>query len=114
MRMSSVSFDEFRHLVYLYIHYVQNCFTKGLPMQVELKIFDAVNQLEKRNGRRYTESQIAQATGLHRHTIASLMRGKPDRVIAKILAFFESEGAPVAINDLFVTLPTPESESSRA
>jgi hypothetical protein len=80
---------------------------------VDVSIFDAVNRLEKQNGRRYTESQIAKATGLHRHTIATLMRGKPDRVIVKLLHFFASEGMPVTVKDLFVTLPAAESEPPR-
>lgn len=76
-------------------------------MQASLKIFDAVNQLEKRNGRRYTESEIATATGLHRHTVAAAMKGKPDKTLSKLLTFFESEGMPVTVNDLFTTTKEP-------
>ncbi len=70
-------------------------------MQAALKIFDTVNQLEKQNGRRYTESQIAKATGLHRHTIAAVMKGKPDKTLSKLLAFFAAEGMPITVGDLF-------------
>ena len=70
-------------------------------MQASLKIFDAINKLEKHNERRYTESQIAKATGLHRHTIASVMRGKQDKTLSKLLAFFAAEGMPIAVGDLF-------------
>lgn len=70
-------------------------------MQASLKIFDAINKLEKHNERRYTESQIAKATGLHRHTVAAAMKGKPDKTLSKLLAFFKSEGLDIAVGDLF-------------
>lgn len=70
-------------------------------MQASLKIFDAVNQLEKHNGRRYSESEIAAATKLHRHTIAAVMKGKHDKTLSKLLAFFASEGMPITVGDLF-------------
>mgnify|MGYP000609011282 CR=1 FL=1 len=70
-------------------------------MQATLKIFDAVNQLEKHSGKRYTETQIAKATGLHRHTVAAAMRGKPDKTLTKLMAFFAAEGMPVQVGDLF-------------
>jgi transcriptional regulator with XRE-family HTH domain len=77
-------------------------------MQASLKIFDAVNQLEKRNGRRYSESEIAVATGLHRHTIAAVMKGKQDKTLSKLLAFFAAEGMPITVGDLFTVTSTGE------
>lgn len=70
-------------------------------MQASLKIFDAVNQLEKRNGRRYSEAEIAAATKLHRHTIAAVMKGKPDKTLSKLLTFFAAEGMPIQVGELF-------------
>lgn len=77
-------------------------------MQASLKIFDAVNKLESHTGRRYTESEIAKATGLHRHTVAAAMRGKPDKTLSKLLAFFRAEGLDITVADLF-TVDTPAS-----
>jgi hypothetical protein len=77
-------------------------------MQASLKIFDAVNRLEKRNGRRYSESEIAAATGLHRHTIAAVMKGKQDKTLSKLLAFFASEGMPITVADLFTVTDSSE------
>ncbi len=77
-------------------------------MQASLKIFNAVNQLEKHSGRRWSESEIATATGLHRHTIAALMKGKPDRTLSALLDFFAAEGMPITVADLFTVTSTGE------
>lgn len=69
---------------------------------VTLSIYDAVNALEKTNRRRYTDNEIATATGLHRQTIATLRKGKQEKTIAKLLDYFRAEGLEVGVADLFV------------
>ena len=75
--------------------------------KTELKIFDAINRLEGKNGRRYTDAQIATATGLHRHTVRILRNGKPEPTIDKLLDFFASEGMPLTVGDLYETTVNP-------
>ena len=68
---------------------------------VTLSIYNAINALERVNRRRYTDNEIAKATGLHRHTVAGLRKGKPEDTITRLLDFFVAEGMPIAISDLF-------------
>lgn len=69
--------------------------------KTRVSLFDALNRLEGQNERRYTDAEIAKATGLHRHTISALRRGKAEPTLDKLLDFFAAEGMPVTVQDLF-------------
>ena len=69
--------------------------------KTQLKIFDAINKLEAKNKRLYSDNEIAKATGLHRHTINVMRKGKAEPTLDKLLDFFASEGMPIEPNDLF-------------
>ena len=70
--------------------------------KTELNIFDAINRLEAKNKRKYTDKQIADATGLHRHTINVMRKGKAEPTLDKLMNFFASEGMPITPNDIFI------------
>jgi AraC-like DNA-binding protein len=70
-------------------------------MIAKLNIFKAVRRLEAETGKHYTIQDIAREAGMHRHTVASLLDGREDKTLGKVLAFFADEGMPVTINDLF-------------
>lgn len=79
--------------------------------KVQLNIYDAVNKLEGQNKRRYSDAQIGEMCGLHRHTIHTMRTGKDEPTLNKLLDFFQSEGMPIKIQDLFtVTTTTQESQ----
>lgn len=68
----------------------------------QLNIFRVIKRLEALNGRTYTDQQIATATGLHRHTISTMRKGKAEPTLDKLLEFFRREGMPITVADLFV------------
>ena len=68
----------------------------------QLNIFRVIKRLEAINGRTYTDQQIATATGLHRHTISTMRKGKAEPTLDKLLEFFRREGMPITVADLFV------------
>lgn len=72
-----------------------------MSYKVELNIYDLVHQLEGINKRRYSDSEIARALNVHRQTVASIRRGRPEPSIAKLLDFFAAEGMPVTVDQLF-------------
>ena len=71
-------------------------------MNAKINIFRTVKLLEAKKGRPYSAQDIAKATGLHRHTVSSMLEGREDKTLSKVLSFFAREGMPVAIGDLFV------------
>ena len=70
-------------------------------MIAKLSIFKAVRRLEAETGKRYNIQDIAQETGMHRHTVAALLDGREDKTLGKVLAFFAAEGMPITVGDLF-------------
>lgn len=72
-----------------------------MSYKVELNIYDVINKLEGQNKRRYTDNQIAKATGLHRHTIRVMRAGKHEPTFEKLLNFFAAEGMSITPNDIF-------------
>ncbi|HXH29879.1 MAG TPA: hypothetical protein VNJ01_03635 [Bacteriovoracaceae bacterium] len=75
---------------------------------VKLNIYQAINRLEGENQRRYSDNEIARLTGLHRHTVALIRKGRDDKLLAGLLNFFASEGMPVTIADLFSVTTVPD------
>jgi hypothetical protein len=89
--------------------------------KVQFNIFDALGKLQTLKNRRYNAAQITEIiNGMHgekvitRQTIARLLR-KGDTVISAVsdstigylLDFFEQEGMPIAINNLFTITTEP-------
>jgi hypothetical protein len=72
---------------------------------VQSNLFRLIAQLEANTGKPYPLQTIAARSGVHRHTVEVLVSGKPQGVQFKtmgaLLDFFESEGMPVTLNDLF-------------
>jgi len=90
--------------------------------KVQFNIFDALGKLQTLKNRRYNAAQITEIiNGMHgekvitRQTIARLLR-KGDTVISAVsdstigylLDFFEQEGMPIAINNLFTIVNEPK------
>lgn len=48
----------------------------------KLHIQQALNRLEGLNQRRYSDNEIAALTDLHRYTIASIRKGREDKLIS--------------------------------
>ena len=69
--------------------------------KTQLNIFDAINRLEAKNKRQYSDAEIAKLTGLHRHTINVMRKGKAEPTLDKLMTFFASEGMPITPNDIF-------------
>lgn len=74
--------------------------------KVNFNLYSLITQLDqKRPGNRYTESEIAEVSGISRSTISKLMKGKTRRIdfetLESLLDFFEGEGMPISLNDLF-------------
>jgi hypothetical protein len=67
----------------------------------QLNIYNVLNRLEGQNKRRYSDAEVAKASGLHRHTVRIMRNGKPEPTLDKLLNFFEAEGMPITIADLF-------------
>ena len=62
--------------------------------KTELNIFDAINKLEARNKKNYSDNEIAKATGLHRHTINLMRKGKAEPTLDKLLDFLPMKECP--------------------
>lgn len=74
--------------------------------KAQLNIFDAINKLEAKNKRKYSDVDLSRLTGLHRHTIKALRAGKDEPTLDKLIAFFASEGMPIEPNDIFIFPPS--------
>lgn len=76
--------------------------------KTQLNIYDVLNRLEGQNKRRYSDAEVAKASGLHRHTVRILRAGKHEPTLDKLLNFFEAEGMPISVSDLFTIETEPE------
>jgi len=80
----------------------------------KLHIQQALNRLEGLSQRCYSDNEIAALTGLHRHTIASIRKGREDKLISQLLQFFHDQNMPISAEDLFtVTVTTDETVSKQ-
>lgn len=75
-----------------------------------------LRQLSIQNDRDYEIQQVAEASGLSRFTVASIMSNSSNRVelrtLDRLQDFFASEGMPITIDQLFtVTTDNPTIES---
>ena len=82
-------------------------------MEIAVNVMAKVNELEQLRHRRYTYTDIADAAGLSRHTVRKWLTGEVKAIdlesLAKLLDFFESEGMPVTVAELFTVTPvTPD------
>ena len=75
-------------------------------MVVRSNMLELKNKLEIKERRRYTAKEIAEATGLSRHTINGLLMGDSKAIyfdtIGKLIQFFQERGMIVAVQDLIV------------
>ena len=84
--------------------------------KAKFTIFDQIVKLQKQTGERLSDSEYARRMGITRQTFGALMKGDVLRIeietINKLLSFFESEGMPITIADLFTVatedFPTKE------
>lgn len=83
-----------------------NCVNTEDSVSIKLNIHKSLKLLEAKNGRDYTIKDIAEKSTLHRHTVSSLLEGRDDPTVRKVLQFFESEGMPITPNDLFIVQDT--------
>jgi DNA-binding Xre family transcriptional regulator len=74
--------------------------------KVRTKIFKKLKELETLKGRDYSDVDIAEITGLSRHTVKSVFSDSVKRIdlatLSSVVHFFRSEGLDVEIADLFV------------
>lgn len=79
-------------------------------INVELNIKMLLKKLELQTGRDYLIQDVARLSGINRFTVSNLLDGKQDgitlKTIGRLLFFFESEGMPIAISDLFSVTKT--------
>lgn len=72
---------------------------------VTFKLFDLVNELERLNQKRYSWEAIAKSANVSRGTLynmqANATKGVSLETIARLLAFFEAEGMPIRLEELF-------------
>lgn len=78
-------------------------------MSIKFTVFALVKDYEKRIGRNVSLGEMARLIDIDARTLSAAMSGDMQRVdlavMSKLLAFFESEGMPVSINDLFTITP---------
>lgn len=85
-----------------------------MKYRAKFHIYQALNRLEGLSQRRYSDNEIAALTGLHRHTIASIRKGREDKLISHLLQFFHDQNMPISVEDLFtVTVITDETVSKQ-
>ena len=84
-------------------------------MEITVNVMAKVNELEQLHHRRYTYTDIADATGLSRHTVRKWLTGEVKAIdlesLGKLLDFFAAEGMPVTIAELFTVTPVTPDES---
>lgn len=72
-----------------------------------------LRQLSAKNNRDYDKVTVAVLSGISRTTITSITNNENKRVdfetLGKLLDFFQSEGMPIEIQDLFTVTTTQES-----
>ena len=73
--------------------------------EVEFHLFALIKQLEIKKGEKVTVAEIAKKARLHRNTVQRISDNATERVdlttLAKLRAFFDAEGMPINIGDLF-------------
>lgn len=76
-----------------------------MESRTKLNVFRLVKKLEQTKNMPYTNTLIAEKSGLSRVTVNSLLANTTYRIdlstIDKLLAFFASEGMPITPGDLF-------------
>ena len=87
-----------------------------MPSKVTFNLFDVVKRLERHKGETVTNTYVADQSGLSRFTIQKIVNNDSERVdlstLAALLDFFESEGMPVTVADLFTVTPvTPDTDA---
>jgi hypothetical protein len=74
-------------------------------MKIEFNLIRPLAQLEIKNGRRYTYTDIARKAKVNRQTVRNLMTEPPDQInvhtLGGLLDFFAAEGMPIGVADLF-------------
>jgi hypothetical protein len=80
-------------------------------VQIEFNVIAPLSKLERTKRRRYTYSDIAEIGNLSRQTVRNVIVSSPAQVnmetLSGILRFFEREGMPLDIADLFDVRPDP-------
>jgi hypothetical protein len=80
-----------------------------MESRTKLNVFRLVKRLEEQKNEPYTNTAIADKTGLSRVTVNSLVAGSTNRIdlatIDKLLDFFAAEGMPITPGDLFTVTP---------
>ena len=73
--------------------------------ELNLNLIELLGKLGQMRGRRYPISEFARSAGIGRTTATRLVNDDWQQVdrdtIPKIMAFFEAEGMPITISDLF-------------
>lgn len=77
---------------------------------IRYNLFALKHQLESVTGRSFPWTEVSRLSGINIGSIKNIAGNKTGRVdldnLARLLAFFESEGMPIALSDLFtVTHP---------
>lgn len=79
--------------------------------KVKFTIFKHIIHLQELTGQRLSDSAYSRLVGVNRLTFASLMRGDVLRIenetIEKLLDFFEAQGMPLEVCDLYETTTAP-------
>lgn len=77
-----------------------------MQSKTQLNVFRLVKRLEEKNNVAYSNTAIAQKSGLSRVTVNGLVSSGTQRIdletIDKLLDFFATEGMPVSPCDIFV------------
>lgn len=75
---------------------------------LKFNLHTPLSKLEEKNGR-YSYAKISEKSGISRQGVRRLLIEGTRQIdidtLSKLLAFFESEGMPVSINDLFTITP---------
>lgn len=75
-------------------------------MKIKFNLFALKRRLELRTGKAYTWDTMAKGIGVHRNTMFNLANNKTERldlsIVAGIIEYFNKEGLPIVISDLFV------------
>ena len=84
-------------------------------MLIKYNLFALKNRLESKTGRPYPWTQVSDRSGIHINTIKNLVGNKTRRAdldnLAKLIEFFNAEGVPVTLSDLFtITNAPPETK----
>ncbi len=80
-----------------------------MESKTKLNIFRLIKRLEEQKNMPYSNTAIADKSGLSRVTVNSLVSSDTKRIdlatIDKLLDFFAAEGMPIEVGDLFTVTP---------